>query len=58
MTPLQWAQTCQVGDSYLYATHGVPPVTSEELAEIADLCINRGLEVFADENGLRVEKFP
>lgn len=58
MTPLQWAQTCQVGDSYSYAAEGVPPVTPEELAQIADICINRGMEVFADQDGLRTEKFP
>lgn len=58
MTAMEWAQQCNADDRYSYEENGVPPVTPTELAAIADVCINRGLEVFADEGGLHVEKFP
>ncbi len=57
-SPLEWAAHCQADDRYSYEENGVSPPSPQELTAISDLCISRGLEVFADATGLHVEKFP
>jgi hypothetical protein len=55
-SPLGWARECKAGDSYSYEANGMVPVLERELDALIDACAERGLELFADDKGLRVEQ--